>query len=209
MWDRSKDSSTTDTGKYNEGGLVTNNNNNTIIILLLFSARYIDLVRSLGEALPQTNFKLTARFVNSPPGNPYLPATFKSKHSYVGLPMLKAYSNMFVDFRFKSLEPNGLLFYNGGKRGEFIAVELVNGHIHYVFDMGDGPITMRDRSRVHMNDNRWHSVTIRRPGPKTHTLIVDDAIEVATASGNNMHLELEGILYVGGVFKVSVIIIGG
>lgn len=149
-----------------------------------------------------TNFKLTARFVNSPPGNPYLPATFKSKHSYVGLPMLKAYSNIFVDFRFKSLEPNGLLFYNGGKRGEFLAVELVNGHVHYVFDMGDGPVTMRDRSRVHMNDNRWHSVTIRRPGPKTHTLIVDDAIEVATASGNNMHLELEGILYVGGVFKV-------
>lgn len=177
----------------------------TPLSLIRVLSRYIDLVRSLGEALPMTNFKLTARFVNSPPGNPYLPATFKSKHSYVGLPMLKGYSNIFVDFRFKSLEPNGLLFYNGGKRGEFIAIELVNGHIHYVFDMGDGPITMRDRSRVHMNDNRWHSVTIRRPGPKTHTLIVDDAIEVVTATGNNMHLELEGILYVGGVFKVIII----
>lgn len=174
----------------------------SLLRLATFLRRYIDLVRSLGDALPMTNYKLTARFVNSPPGNPYLAATFKSKHSYVGLPMLKAYSNVFVDFRFKTLEPNGLLFYNGGKRGKFIAIELVNGHIHYVFDMGDGPITMRDRGRVHMNDNRWHSVTIRRPGPKTHTLIVDDAIEVVTATGNNMHLELEGILYVGGVFKV-------
>ncbi|XP_049286072.1 neurexin-1 [Anopheles funestus] len=166
--------------------------------------RYIDLVKSLGpelSSLPTTTFKLTARFVNSPPGSPYLPATFRSKHSYVGLPILKAYSSVFIDFRFKTLEPNGLLFYNGGKRSDFVAVELVNGHIHYVFDLGDGPITLRDKARIHMNDNRWHSVSIRRPGPKTHTLAVDESIEIYTASGNNMHLELEGILYVGGVFK--------
>ncbi|XP_055525432.1 neurexin-1b isoform X3 [Wyeomyia smithii] len=166
--------------------------------------RYIDLVKTLGpelSALPTTTFKLTARFVNSPPGSPYLPATFRSKHSYVGLPMLKSYSSTFIDFRFKTLEPNGLLFYNGGKRSDFVAVELVNGHIHYVFDLGDGPITIRDKARIHMNDNRWHSVSIRRPGPKTHTLAVDESIEIYTASGNNMHLELEGILYVGGVFK--------
>jgi neurexin len=148
-----------------------------------------------------TTFKLTARFVNSPPGSPFQPATFKSKHSYVGLAMLKAYSSTNIDFRFKSLEPNGLLFYNGGRRNDFIAVELVNGHIHYVFDLGDGPITIRDKARIHMNDNRWHSVSIRRPGPKTHTLAVDESIEVYTASGNNMLLELDGILYVGGVFK--------
>ncbi|XP_055677367.1 neurexin-1 isoform X2 [Lutzomyia longipalpis] len=166
--------------------------------------RYIDMLWSLGTevtALPSVSFKLTARFVNSPPGNPYHAATFRSKHSYVGLPMLKAYSDVLIDFRFKTLEPNGLLFYNGGRRSDFIALELVNGHIHYVFNMGDGAVTIRDKSRMHMNDNRWHSVSVRRPGPKTHSLIVDDAIEVHTVPGNNMHLELEGILYVGGVFK--------
>ncbi|XP_037025622.1 neurexin-1-like, partial [Bradysia coprophila] len=166
--------------------------------------RFIDLVKSLGPelaALSMTTFKLTARFVNSPPGNPYHASTFRSKHSYVGLAMLKAYSNTNIDFRFKTLEANGLLFFNGGRRSDFIAVELVNGHIHYIFDLGDGPITLRDKSRVHMNDNRWHSVSIRRPGPKTHTLVVDDTIEVYNAPGNNMHMELEGILYVGGVFK--------
>ncbi|XP_052863828.1 neurexin-1 [Anopheles cruzii] len=166
--------------------------------------RYIDLVKTLGpelSSLPTTTFKLTARFVNSPPGSPYLPATFRSKHSYVGLPILKAYSSVFIDFRFKTLEPNGLLFFNGGKRSDFLGVELVNGHIHYVFDLGDGAITLRDKARIHMNDNRWHSVSIRRPGPKTHTLAVDESIEIYTATGNNMHLELEGILYVGGVFK--------
>ncbi|XP_039947733.1 neurexin-1 isoform X3 [Bactrocera tryoni] len=166
--------------------------------------RYIDIVKNLGpelSALPSATFKLTARFVNSPPGNPYHAATFRSKHSYVGLPMLKAYSSVSVDFRFKTVEPNGLLLYNGGRRNDFIALELVNGHIHYTFDIGDGPITMRDKSRIHMNDNRWHQVSIRRPGPKTHTLTVDDSFEIVTLTGNSMHLELSGILYIGGVFK--------
>ncbi|KAL9901022.1 neurexin 1 isoform 4-T10 [Glossina fuscipes fuscipes] len=166
--------------------------------------RYIDIVKTLGpelSALPSATFKLTARFVNSPPGNPYHAATFRSKHSYVGLPMLKAYSSISLDFRFKTVEPNGLLLYNGGRRNDFVAVELVNGHIHYTFDLGDGPVTMRDKSRIHMNDNRWHQISIRRPGPKTHTLAVDDSFEIVTLSGSSMHLELAGILYIGGVFK--------
>ncbi|XP_037947994.1 neurexin-3-like [Teleopsis dalmanni] len=166
--------------------------------------RYIDIVKNLGpelSALPSATFKLTARFVNSPPGNPYHAATFRSKHSYVGLPMLKAYSSISVDFRFKTVEPNGLLLFNGGRRNDFVSIELVNGHIHYTFDLGDGPITMRDKSRIHMNDNRWHQVSISRPGPKTHTLTVDDSFEIVTLTGNSMHLELAGILYIGGVFK--------
>ncbi|XP_068155026.1 neurexin 1 isoform X6 [Drosophila tropicalis] len=166
--------------------------------------RYLDIVKSLGpelSALPSATFKLTARFVNSPAGQPYHAATFRSKHSYVGLAMLKAYNSISIDFRFKTVEPNGLLVFNGGRRSDFVAVELVNGHIHYTFDLGDGPVTMRDKSRIHMNDNRWHQVSIRRPGPKTHTLTVDDSFEIISLTGNNMHLELAGILYIGGVFK--------
>uniref|UniRef100_T1GNP4 Laminin G domain-containing protein n=1 Tax=Megaselia scalaris TaxID=36166 RepID=T1GNP4_MEGSC len=165
---------------------------------------YIDIVKNLGpelSALPTTTFKLTARFINSPPGNPYHAATFRSKHSYVGLAMLKAYTTTYIDFRFKTVEPNGLLLYNGGRKNNFISIELVNGHIHYTFNLGDGPITLRDKSRIHMNDNRWHSVSIRRPGPKTHTLVVDDSLEIITLQGNEMYLELDGILYIGGVFK--------
>lgn len=162
------------------------------------------MVKSLGtelNAIPQTTFKLTARFINSPPSNPYQVSTFKSKHSYIGLAMLKAFDSIAIDFRFKTLEPNGILFFNGGKKNDFICIELVNGHIHYIFDMGDGPVTIRDKSKVHMNDNRWHTVSIRRPGPKIHSLMVDDTLETFVTSGNSMHLKLDGILYIGGVFK--------
>lgn len=67
--------------------------------------------------------------------------------------------------------------------------------------MGDGAVTIKDKSKIHMNDNRWHSVTIRRPGPKIHSMTVDDTIETYVTTGNNMHLNLDGILYIGGVFK--------
>lgn len=51
-----------------------------------------------------------------------------------------------------------------------------------------------------MNDNRWHTVGIRRPSARQHTLMVDDDIVIATNRGAG-NLELDGILYLGGVYK--------
>lgn len=114
--------------------------------------------------------------------------------------MLRAYSTMHVDFMFKTREANGLIFFNGGRKQDFIAVELVDGHINYVINVGDGPVRLRDNIRTHLNDNRWHTVGIRRPTPKQHTLMVDDDLVVATTDGSG-NLELEGILYLGGLHK--------
>lgn len=83
---------------------------------------------------------------------------------------------------------------------DFVAVELVDGHINYVVNVGDGPVILRDTVRSHLNDNRWHTVGIRRPSPKQHTLMVDDDIVVAANQGMG-YLELDGILYLGGVHK--------
>jgi leucine-rich repeat transmembrane neuronal protein 1/2 len=90
--------------------------------------------------------------------------TFRSKRAYVGLPTLKAYSGTNIYFQFKTREAGGLLLYNGGTGGrgqqDFIAVELVGGHVHYVFDLGDGVVRVRDNARASLNDNKWHAVTI-------------------------------------------------
>lgn len=73
------------------------------------------------------------------PSAPHQPVTFRSRLSFVGLPQLKAYSSMHLHFQFKTLEPSGLLLYNAGKGQDFVAVELVDGHLHYLFNLGDGP----------------------------------------------------------------------
>ncbi|XP_045527567.1 neurexin-1 isoform X1 [Pieris brassicae] len=170
--------------------------------------KYIDLAKTLGIGTHEDNNNLydtsniifNGKFTKPDSLNVYKAVTFKSKHTYAGLPLLKAYANTYVDFYFRTTEMDGLLFYNGGKKQDFIAVELVNGHIHCVFNLGDGVVTMKDKLKNFLNDNRWHAVSIRRPTPKVHTLQVDDDLELHTTSSNLM-LELDSVLYVGGVPK--------
>ncbi|KAK9310049.1 hypothetical protein QLX08_000515 [Tetragonisca angustula] len=131
----------------------------------------------------------------------HYPVTFTSKHTFVGLPVLKAYVETNIYFQFKTREANGLILYNAGRERDFIAVELVNGHIHYVFDLGDGPVRVRDTSRSRLNDGKWHAVSIGRPAPKRHTLAVDDHVTAVNSQGSNENLDLDGILYIGGVEK--------
>lgn len=129
--------------------------------------------------------------------------TFKSKYTFVGLPQLKAYSRLNIYFQFKTREPNGLLFFNGGgQKHDFIALELVNGILHYIFDLGDGPRRIQSKSRNILNDNRWHTVTLGRPSLNQHTMLIDDTLMTTSSTvGNerNLHLDLDGLLYFGGV----------
>lgn len=131
------------------------------------------------------------------------PVTFTSKHTFVGLPVLKAYVETNIYFQFKTREANGLILYNAGREHDFIAVELVNGHVHYVFDLGDGAVRVRDTSRSKLNDGKWHAVSIGRPAAKRHTLAVDDHVTAVNSQGSNENLDLDGILYIGGVEKAQ------
>ncbi|KAL4710241.1 hypothetical protein ACJJTC_005414, partial [Scirpophaga incertulas] len=150
--------------------------------------RYIDMAKSIGIQSSDEHNNIddtssiifTGTFVKPDSLNVYKAVTFKSKHTYVGLPLLKAYANTYLDFYFRTTEMDGLLFYNGGKKQDFIAIELVNGHVHCVFNLGDGVVTLKDKLKNFLNDNRWHTVSVRRPTPKIHTLQVDDDIEMHT-----------------------------
>lgn len=99
--------------------------------------------------------------------------------------------------QFKTREQNGLVLYNGGKGHDFIAVELVNGHIHYLFNLGDKTIRIRDNAKSGLNDNKWHSVSIGRPRVKQHTLQVDDTFVIVTNTGHHENLDLNNLLYIG------------
>lgn len=75
-----------------------------------------------------------------------------------------------------------------------------------------------------MNDNKWHTVSVARPGQKRHTLLIDEEFlaqaevkvpKYQPASGGlaglvhieneeDLHLDLDGILFLG---KFEVIVI--
>lgn len=161
---------------------------------ILNGQAYFDLARS-GQA---PHVEITAVF-GKRENIVHHPVTFKSKKTFVSLPRLNAYATMNVYFQFKTIEMNGLILFNGGVGQDFIAIELADGHLHFVFNLGDGPRRVRSNTRAPLNDNRWHAVTIARPTLHQHTLIVDDMIATVTITGSNMHLDLDGLLYLGGV----------
>ena len=76
------------------------------------------------------------------------------------------------------------------------------GHIHLLFNLGDGPIRIRDTSRLVLNDNRWHTVTVTRRASKSFTLMVDDNVATVDISGSNLSLNLQGYLYLGKISKL-------
>ncbi|KAJ8973829.1 hypothetical protein NQ317_009474 [Molorchus minor] len=164
---------------------------------------YIELARALSTEQSISGFptiKVAAKFVKHATDNLHRPVTFRSKHTFIGLPMLRAYSSIHIDFMFRTREADGLIMFNGGKKEDFVAVELVDGHINYAVNVGDGTVILRDTVKTNLNDNRWHTVGIRRPSVRQHTLMVDDDIVIATNFGTG-NLELDGILYLGGVYK--------
>ncbi|XP_071226595.1 neurexin-3b-like isoform X11 [Salvelinus alpinus] len=126
------------------------------------------------------------------------PVTFKSKGSYLGLATLQAYTTMHLFFQFKTTSPDGFILFNSGDGNDFIAVELVKGFVHYVFDLGNGPSLLKGNSDSALNDNQWHNVVITRDATNTHTLKVDAKSVTQNVNGAK-NLDLKGDLFVAGL----------
>ncbi|XP_075693566.1 neurexin-2-beta isoform X10 [Rhinoderma darwinii] len=126
------------------------------------------------------------------------PVVFRSGPAYLALPRLQAYASMHLLFMFRGRHPDGLLLYNGGQGPDFIAVELVKGYIHYVFDLGNGPSLMKGNSERPLNDNQWHSVAVSRDPGNAHTLRIDGRTVTQHSTGAS-NLDLKGELYIGGL----------
>ncbi|KAM4721022.1 neurexin-2-beta isoform 8-T8 [Rhinophrynus dorsalis] len=126
------------------------------------------------------------------------PVIFRSGPAHLALPRLQAYASMHLLFMFRGRHPDGLLLYNGGQGPDFIAVELVKGYIHYVFDLGNGPSLMKGNSERPLNDNQWHSVAVSRDPGNAHTLRIDGRTVTQHSTGAS-NLDLKGELYIGGL----------
>ncbi|XP_052041270.1 neurexin 3 isoform X6 [Apodemus sylvaticus] len=126
------------------------------------------------------------------------PVTFKTKSSYLTLATLQAYTSMHLFFQFKTTSADGFILFNSGDGNDFIAVELVKGYIHYVFDLGNGPNVIKGNSDRPLNDNQWHNVVITRDNSNTHSLKVDTRVVTQVINGAK-NLDLKGDLYMAGL----------
>nr|XP_061806592.1 neurexin-3b isoform X5 [Nerophis lumbriciformis] len=154
--------------------------------------QYIDMCKNGDIDFCELNARFGMRFIIADP------VTFKTKGSYLGLATLQAYTTMHLFFQFKTTSPDGFILFNSGDGSDFIAVELVKGFIHYVFDLGNGPSLLKGNSDNQLNDNQWHNVVITRDASNTHTLKVDSKSVTQNVNGAK-NLDLKGDLFVGGL----------
>ncbi|XP_061742804.1 neurexin 3b isoform X3 [Nerophis ophidion] len=154
--------------------------------------QYIDMCKNGDIDFCELNARFGMRFIVADP------VTFKTKGSYLGLATLQAYTTMHLFFQFKTTSPDGFVLFNSGDGSDFIAVELVKGFIHYVFDLGNGPSLLKGNSDNPLNDNQWHNVVITRDAANTHTLKVDSKSVTQNVNGAK-NLDLKGDLFVGGL----------
>uniref|UniRef100_A0A3Q3ERJ3 Neurexin 3a n=1 Tax=Labrus bergylta TaxID=56723 RepID=A0A3Q3ERJ3_9LABR len=153
---------------------------------------YIDLCKNGDIDFCELNARFGVRSIIADP------VTFKSKSSYLSLATLQAYTSMHLFFQFKTTSPDGFIIFNSGDGNDFIAVELVKGYIHYVFDLGNGPNLIKGKSERALNDNQWHNVAITRDNSNTHTLKVD-AIATSQSINGAKNLDLKGDLFIAGL----------
>jgi leucine-rich repeat transmembrane neuronal protein 1/2 len=148
------------------------------------------------------NIEITAKFGET--GKlVQMPVTFKSGESYALLSPLNIYATFSIYFQFKTTDENGLMFYSSGKGYDFVAIEMVDSKLHYIFNTGSGTRLMASNTKKPLNDNKWHDVAILRPNLEKQVLKVDGTATKLTHKddGNAVHFDLEGPLNVGGVEK--------
>ncbi|CAB1335586.1 unnamed protein product [Coregonus sp. 'balchen'] len=153
---------------------------------------YIDLCKNGDIDICELNARFGMRSIIADP------VTFKSKSSYLSLATLQAYTSMHLFFQFKTTSPDGFILFNSGDGNDFIAVELVKGYIHYVFDLGNGPNVIKGNSDRALHDNQWHNVVITRDNSNIHTLKVDAKATSQVVNGAK-NLDLKGDLFIAGL----------
>lgn len=131
------------------------------------------------------------------------PVTFKSADAYAVLPKLQAHDKFYVRFQMKTTESEGLLLFNGGKGQDFFAMELNNGFLYYVYNMGGGTQRIHANTKEKLNDNRWHEVSLLRSETYKQLLRVDDNTPTVDdlAGAPSIYFDLLGPLFLGGVRK--------
>ncbi|KFM77888.1 Agrin, partial [Stegodyphus mimosarum] len=121
--------------------------------------------------------------------------------SYLELPTLHNVKQAFsMEIWFLPRTADGVLLYDGqllNKKGDFVSLNLKNGFINFLFNLGSGSANITSRKPVSLNE--WHSIKISRYG-RQGTLKIDNDTTVTGKSKQPLtELNLSLPLYIGGV----------
>lgn len=127
------------------------------------------------------------------------PITFQTKEVFAELQTQSTFQGLTFFFQFRTTEADGLILFDRGDEQDFIAVEILGGRLHYVFNQGSGTTSIQDVTMRPLNDNMWHEVWIYRDSNDQHILMVDGVPAADRAASGASTLNLGGLLRVGGL----------
>ncbi|XP_042566904.1 neurexin 2a isoform X8 [Cyprinus carpio] len=134
------------------------------------------------------------------------PVSFDVPTAYVTLPRWNAKKTGSVSFDFRTTEPNGLLLFSHGRpqgskdhrpKVDFFAMELLEGFLYLLMDMGSGSIKMKVGNKK-VNDGEWCHVDFQREGRKGSISVNGRSMPFSTNEGSEI-LDLDGEMYLGGL----------
>uniref|UniRef100_A0A8B9JD74 Neurexin 2 n=1 Tax=Astyanax mexicanus TaxID=7994 RepID=A0A8B9JD74_ASTMX len=138
------------------------------------------------------------------------PVSFDTPAAYVTLPRWNGKKTGSVSFDFRTTEPNGLLIFSHGRvqgprerrpRVDFFAMELLEGFLYLLMDMGSGSIKMKASTKK-VNDGEWCHVDFQREGRKGSVSVNGRSMPFSTNEGSEV-LDLDGDMYLGGLPEES------
>ncbi|KAM4704989.1 laminin subunit alpha-1 [Rhinophrynus dorsalis] len=112
----------------------------------------------------------------------------------------------------KTNEPDNLLFYMGSstKQTDFMALEMQDGKVSFLWDLGSGPARLED-SDIQINNNKWHKIHATRFG-RSGTLSIQEVTsqknsqtpsssKSSTSPGTSsiLHVDNSTLMFVGGI----------
>lgn len=122
------------------------------------------------------------------------PVSFFSSRAYISLPPLDSKETVFECVVHTSAK-EGILLYNSGREGDFVAVEIRDGLL--VALVGKDGTKTELRSMTIVNDRKWHSVKLHF-NSQSLELYVDGKLTKNSMISSSKELHLKGYFYVGG-----------
>ncbi|XP_049599365.1 neurexin-2-beta isoform X15 [Syngnathus scovelli] len=135
------------------------------------------------------------------------PVTFDTPSAYLTLPRWNTKKTGTISLDFRTTEPSGLLLFSHGRllgtapeskpRADFFAIELLDGFLYLVMDMGSGSIKMKASSK-RLDDGQWCHVDFQRKGRNGFISVNSKSIPFSANEGSEI-LDLDGDMYLGGL----------
>ncbi|KHJ93881.1 laminin G domain protein [Oesophagostomum dentatum] len=122
-------------------------------------------------------------------------------------PHLTSEKEEIVEMKFRTKKGNGVLFWQGQQPGtsvvgeDYFSVGLVDGHLHFSYELGGGAAHMATEQRV--DDDKEHVIRLIRKGRRGILKLDDYPEQRGLSSGILAMLNADGNIFIGKITVIS------